>query len=183
MNSTPASGASRKTISSADSVTPSGSKIFRPGARCGTTNSSQGNLDATSPRDLADAIVASGLFPLPPGWDNSLTSSQATTPAAPPLDVAKKVSLIGTVFGQQGGSWPSSKIFPRRNRPYIVWENRSLQSAPCRLLKKTVSCSETENRKNDWTSPSCISCDRKRRLLRALRRFRIPRPQFHNDAS
>ena len=58
---------------------------------------------APSPRNLADAIVAGGLFPLPPGWDHSLTSRQATEPAAPPLDVAKKVSLIGTVFGQQGG--------------------------------------------------------------------------------
>lgn len=57
----------------------------------------------TSPRALADAIVASGLFPLPPGAGDSLAPGQATEPVAPPLDVAKKVALIGTVFGQQGG--------------------------------------------------------------------------------
>lgn len=57
----------------------------------------------TSPRALADAIVASGLFPLPPGAGDSLAPGQAAEPVAPSLDVAKKVALIGTVFGQQGG--------------------------------------------------------------------------------
>ena len=61
------------------------------------------SLKPTSPRALADAIVASGLFPLPPGAGDSLASGQAAEPVAPPLDVAKKVALIGTVFGQQGG--------------------------------------------------------------------------------
>lgn len=58
---------------------------------------------AASPRALADAIVTSGLFPLPPDMGHSLASGQAAEPAAPPLEVAKKVVLIGTVFGQQGG--------------------------------------------------------------------------------
>jgi general secretion pathway protein C len=58
---------------------------------------------AESPRALADAIVTSGLFPLPPGTDGSLTSGQPTATPAPPLEVAKKVALIGTVFGQQDG--------------------------------------------------------------------------------
>ncbi len=58
---------------------------------------------AESPRALADVIVASGLFPLPPGAGDSLASGQATEPVAPPLNVAKKVLLIGTVFGPQGG--------------------------------------------------------------------------------
>ena len=62
---------------------------------------------AELPRALADAIVTSGLFPLPPGAGNSLASSlasgQTPEPVAPPLEVAKKVALIGTVFGQQGG--------------------------------------------------------------------------------
>ena len=58
---------------------------------------------ATSPRALADTIVTSGLFPLPPGTGDSLGSGQAAEPVAPPLEVAKKVALIGTVFGQQGG--------------------------------------------------------------------------------
>lgn len=58
---------------------------------------------AASPRALADAIVTSGLFPLPPDMGHSLASGQAAEPAAPPLEVEKKVVLIGTVFGQQGG--------------------------------------------------------------------------------
>jgi general secretion pathway protein C len=58
---------------------------------------------AVSSRALADVIVASGLFPLPPGMGDSSASGQATEAPAPPLEVAKKVALIGTVFGQQGG--------------------------------------------------------------------------------
>jgi len=58
---------------------------------------------AESPRALADTIVASGLFPLPPGAGDSLASGQAAEPVAPPLNVAKKVAMIGTVFGPQGG--------------------------------------------------------------------------------
>lgn len=58
---------------------------------------------AESPRALADAIVASGVFPLPPGAGDSLASGQAPQPVSPPLNVAKKVALLGTVFGPQGG--------------------------------------------------------------------------------
>jgi general secretion pathway protein C len=58
---------------------------------------------AESFRALADVIVASGLFPLPPGAGDSSASAQAHESVAPPLEVAKKVALIGTVFGQQGG--------------------------------------------------------------------------------
>jgi general secretion pathway protein C len=71
-------------ISSLDPITPSESQ-------------------AASPRALADAIVTSGLFPLPHGSGDSLASGQAAEPVAPPLEVGKKVALIGTVFGQQGG--------------------------------------------------------------------------------
>jgi general secretion pathway protein C len=56
-----------------------------------------------SPRALADAIVTSGLFPLPPGANGSLAPAQLTEAPTPPLEVAKKVALIGTVFGPQGG--------------------------------------------------------------------------------
>lgn len=56
-----------------------------------------------SPGALVDAIVARGLFPLPPGSDGSLASGQASEPPAPPLNVGKKLALLGTVFGQQGG--------------------------------------------------------------------------------
>ena len=56
-----------------------------------------------SPRALADAIVTSGLFSVPPHAGESLASGQAAEPVAPPLEVAKKVALLGTVFGSQGG--------------------------------------------------------------------------------
>ncbi len=56
-----------------------------------------------APRMLAKAIVTRGLFPLPPGSDGSLGSGQASEPPAPPLNAAKKVVLLGTVFGKQGG--------------------------------------------------------------------------------
>jgi len=55
------------------------------------------------PRTLADAIVTSGLFPLPPDAGNPLAPGQAAASAASPLEVGKKLALIGTVFGQQGG--------------------------------------------------------------------------------
>jgi general secretion pathway protein C len=58
---------------------------------------------AESFRALADVIVASGLFPLPPAAGDSSASGQTSAPIAPPLEVAKKVALIGTVFGQRGG--------------------------------------------------------------------------------
>ena len=48
----------------------------------------------TSPRALADAVMTSGLFPLPPSAGNSSAPGQAAEPAAPPLEVAKKVALI-----------------------------------------------------------------------------------------
>ncbi|WP_455388867.1 type II secretion system protein GspC [Petrachloros mirabilis] len=59
--------------------------------------------EAASPRALADAIMARGLFPLPPGAGESLVSGQPAKAPVPPLEVAKKVALLGTVFGQQGG--------------------------------------------------------------------------------
>jgi general secretion pathway protein C len=59
--------------------------------------------ETESPRALADAIMARGLFPLPPDAGKSLASGQPTKPPIAPLDVAKKVALLGTVFGEQGG--------------------------------------------------------------------------------
>jgi general secretion pathway protein C len=58
---------------------------------------------ADSPRALVDAIMSSGLFPLPQGSGDSLASGQAAEPVAPLLEVGKKVALIGTVFGEEGG--------------------------------------------------------------------------------
>jgi general secretion pathway protein C len=56
-----------------------------------------------APRMLADAIVTRGLFPLPPGSDGSLGSGQASEPPAPPLNVAKKVLLLGTAVNSRTG--------------------------------------------------------------------------------
>jgi general secretion pathway protein C len=69
------------------------------------TQSSVGRSDAPSesPRALAEMIGRSGLFPLPPGSEDILSSGQRSEPPAPPLQVAKKVLLLGTVFGQRGG--------------------------------------------------------------------------------
>jgi general secretion pathway protein C len=52
---------------------------------------------------LVDVIVTSGLFPLPPGAGDPAGSGRAAEPVAPPLESAKKVALVGTVLGQQGG--------------------------------------------------------------------------------
>ena len=45
---------------------------------------------AESPRALADAIVTSGLFPLPPGANGSLTSGQPTSPPLLPLKSTRR---------------------------------------------------------------------------------------------
>jgi general secretion pathway protein C len=55
-----------------------------------------------APRTLADAITARGLFPLPPNRGDVL-SGQPSEPPPPPLNVGKKIALLGTVFGPQGG--------------------------------------------------------------------------------
>ena len=60
-------------------------------------------LQAASPRSPMNAIVTSGSFPVPPSAGNSLASGQAANQVATPLEVAKKLALIGTVFGPQGG--------------------------------------------------------------------------------
>ena len=71
---------------------------------------------AESSRALADAIVASGLFPLPPGASGSLASGQAAEPVIAPLEVAKKVALIGTVFGPQGGTMAILEDLPTKKQ-------------------------------------------------------------------
>jgi general secretion pathway protein C len=60
-------------------------------------------LQAEPPGILADAIVTSGVFPLSPDAGDSHASGRAAEPVVPPLEVAKKVAMIGTVFGSQGG--------------------------------------------------------------------------------
>lgn len=78
--------------------------LLPPPVQIATFNSiAPSESHAESPQALVDAIVTSGLFPLPPRAGDSVGSGQAAEPVAPPLEVAKKVALIGTVFGQQGG--------------------------------------------------------------------------------
>jgi len=56
-----------------------------------------------APSTLADTIAARGLFPLPPGVGDARGAGQASEPPPPPLNVGKKIALLGTVFGPQGG--------------------------------------------------------------------------------
>jgi type II secretion system protein C len=47
-------------------------------------------------------ILSSGLFPVPPVPKYQASKRAADTPAGPPLDVAKKVALVGIVTGMTG---------------------------------------------------------------------------------
>jgi general secretion pathway protein C len=53
--------------------------------------------------EMAQAILHSGLFLLPPTLDDPLASGQSAGPPQPPMETAKKVALVGTVLGQGGG--------------------------------------------------------------------------------
>lgn len=56
------------------------------------------------PAQLAAEIRASGLFPLPAEESSERTlPGQLANVTRPPLEVAKKVKLLGTVMGDQGG--------------------------------------------------------------------------------
>jgi len=47
-------------------------------------------------------ILSSGLFPVPPVPKGITAQGSVTAPVGPPLDVAKKVALVGTVMGVMG---------------------------------------------------------------------------------
>jgi type II secretion system protein C len=53
-------------------------------------------------QQLVQEILSSGLFPVPPAPKDTTVDGSVTAPAGPPLDVAKKVSLIGIVTGVTG---------------------------------------------------------------------------------
>jgi general secretion pathway protein C len=94
---------------------------------------------AESFRALADVIVASGLFPLPPGAGDSSASGQTSAPIAPPLEVAKKVALIGTVFGQQGGIMAILEDLPtKKQRLYRMGEEIPTVGALSAIEKNRV---------------------------------------------
>lgn len=58
---------------------------------------------ADTPQQSIKVILQSGLFLLPPGASLESTAAAPPPPPPPPLDVARKVSLSGTVRGTQRG--------------------------------------------------------------------------------
>lgn len=104
---------------------------------------------AASPRALADAIVTSGLFPLPPGVGDALASGQAAEPVASPLEVAKKVALIGTVFGQQGGIMAILEDLPTKKQSlYRMGEQIPMVGALSAIEKNRVLF--REGKQEEW---------------------------------
>jgi general secretion pathway protein C len=127
----------------ADALRPSS---IQPSAR---DSISLSESQATSPRALADAIVTSGLFPLPPGAGDALASGQAAEPVASPLDVAKKVALIGTVFGQQGGIMAILEDLPtKKQNLYRMGEQIPSVGALSAIEKNRVLF--REGRQEEW---------------------------------
>jgi|SRR5262245_11262152 len=51
---------------------------------------------------FVQAILSSGLFPVPPSPNNLASENVGDRPAALPLDIAKKVALVGVVMGVTG---------------------------------------------------------------------------------
>jgi general secretion pathway protein C len=66
-----------------------------------------GHTEAVAPSDQAqqsvDVILHSGLFELPPEQQAKAGNQTAAPPPPPPIGAARKVSLLGTVFGKSGG--------------------------------------------------------------------------------
>lgn len=58
-------------------------------------------VSSESPNHSVDKILQSGLFLLPAA--STAVSDQSTAPAAAPLETAKKIVLLGTVMGREGG--------------------------------------------------------------------------------
>lgn len=70
-------------------------------------NSTDRNLSASSlqsPQQLARMIETSGIFPLPPASAQRAGPGNRAAAPAPPLDVAKKLNLIGIAAGDSSGS-------------------------------------------------------------------------------
>lgn len=66
-----------------------------------------GNTEAVAPSDQVqhsvDVILHSGLFELPPEQQTKSGGGQPAAPPPPPIGAARKVALLGTVFGKSGG--------------------------------------------------------------------------------
>lgn len=56
----------------------------------------------SAPQELSETILHSGLFELPRSADRS-TGALAAAPPPPPLEIGKKLALLGTVHGRDGG--------------------------------------------------------------------------------
>lgn len=70
-------------------------------------NSQDQNLSAFSQQpsqQLARMIETSGIFPLPPASAQRIGPGNRAAAPAPPLDVAKKINLIGIASGESSGS-------------------------------------------------------------------------------
>ncbi|HSQ52639.1 MAG TPA: type II secretion system protein N, partial [Nitrospiraceae bacterium] len=60
-------------------------------------------VEAPDPQTLVRSILSAGLFALPANPNDVLTGGQPATPPPPPLNAAKKVSLIGTALNSRTG--------------------------------------------------------------------------------
>lgn len=60
-------------------------------------------VDAPDPQSLAQSILSGGLFAIPADPNALLPDGQPAAPPSPPLNVAKKVSLIGTALNSRTG--------------------------------------------------------------------------------
>lgn len=56
----------------------------------------------TMPQEFSEAILHSGLFELPRSADRASAGS-VDVPPSPPLEIGKKLALLGTVHGRDGG--------------------------------------------------------------------------------
>jgi len=75
----------------------------RSSSSLSASGASSGPDPADTPQQLVKVILQSGLFLLPPGASLELAGGAPPPPPPPPLEVARKVSLSGTVRGTQRG--------------------------------------------------------------------------------
>ncbi len=62
-----------------------------------------GASDPAASQQTVDVILQSGLFELPPTLQSAKGGGPAAGPPPPPIEAARKVALLGSVFGNDGG--------------------------------------------------------------------------------
>src|SRR5262245_44523266 len=72
-------------------------------------------LEPEDPKTLARSILAARLFPLPPDADPA-GAGRPTAPPLPPLDVAKKLLLLGTAVNLQTGGLAILEDLPSKKQ-------------------------------------------------------------------